>query len=69
MDNIDTVVSSDCEMIGIWTINYKLIIKWLMYNDMGNVDHLLSIYLFPYSPTHPPTYLPTYHMTKDPLVI
>ncbi len=64
MNNIDMVVLSDCEMIGIWTINQKLVTKWLMYNDMGNVDHLL-IYLFSY----PPTYLPTYHMTKDLLVI
>jgi hypothetical protein len=57
MDNIDMVVSSDCEMIGIWTINYKLFTKWLMYNDMGNADHLL-IYFFIYSLAHPPTYLP-----------
>jgi hypothetical protein len=46
MDNTDTVVSNYYEMTKIWRTNWKLITKWLMYNDMGNVDHL-------------PTYLPT----------
>jgi hypothetical protein len=45
MDNIDVIVSSDCEMIRLWRINLKLSTKLLMYNDTGNVDHL-------------PTYLP-----------
>jgi hypothetical protein len=40
MDNIDIIVSSDCEMIRLWRTNLKLNTKLLMYNDMGNVDHL-----------------------------
>jgi hypothetical protein len=62
MDNIDTIVSNDCEKsIENWP-------KWLMYNDMGNVDHLPT-YLPP--PIHLPIYLPTnlltylYNLTND----
>jgi hypothetical protein len=51
------IISSECELIRIWGISWKLIIKWLMYNDTSNVDNLL-IYLLTYPPTYLPTYLP-----------
>jgi hypothetical protein len=69
MDNIGMAILNDHEMIGIWWINWKLITKWPMYNDIGNVDQLSTYlptyspshptyHLFPYLATHPPTYLP-----------
>jgi hypothetical protein len=69
MDNIDMVILSDYELIGIWITSWKMTIKWLMYSDMGNVDHLLTHphthlhpnYLHAHPLTHPPTYNPPYH--------
>jgi hypothetical protein len=34
-------------------------IKWLMYNDMGNVDHLIT-----HPPTRPPAHSPIYLSTS-----
>jgi hypothetical protein len=45
MHNINMVIASDYEMIGIRKTNQKLITKWLMYNDMGNINHLPIIYI------------------------
>jgi hypothetical protein len=48
---VDVWLNNDCEMTKIWITRWKLITKYLFYNDMGNVHHL-------------PTYLPpTYHPT------
>jgi len=47
----------------IWITSWKLTTKWLMYNDMGNVDHLST-----YLPTRPsPTYLHTAYLPTHPL--
>jgi hypothetical protein len=58
MDNTNMAISNDHEMIGIWQTNWKLITKWPMYNDIGNVDQLST-----YLPIHPLTNLPTYLLT------
>jgi hypothetical protein len=50
-----------------------------MYNEMGNIDHLLT-YLFIYRPTHPPhtsyllqlrptSYLPSYNLPTTYFII
>jgi hypothetical protein len=69
-DKFDMVVLNDYEMIRIWRTSWKMTIKWLMYNDMGNVDHLLTHPTI-YVPTHPtyflqPTYLPIHLFTYLP---
>jgi hypothetical protein len=48
--DIEMASSNDSKMTRIWS--WKFITKWLMYNDMGNVDHLLT-----YLPIHSPTHL------------
>jgi hypothetical protein len=61
-------IASDYEMTRIWITSWKLTTKWLMYNDIGNVDHLST-----YLPTQPPptylhtTYLPTHPLTFLPI--
>lgn len=65
MDNIDMVVLSDYEMIGIWITSWKMTIKWLMYNDMVNVDHLLT---HPHTHLHPNYFLPIHSLTHPPTI-
>jgi hypothetical protein len=50
--DIEMASSNDSKMTRIWRCSWKFITKWLMYNDMGNVDRLLT-----YLPTHSPTHL------------
>jgi hypothetical protein len=79
IDTMVMIISSDYEIIRIWKINENLTTKWLMYNDMGNVDHLsinlptqlsfksLPTHLPIYLSIHPPTYfynLPTYYLSS-----
>ncbi len=52
----------------IWIVDWKLITKWLLYNDMGNGDHLIT-YLPILQPTRPPTYLHTYRTTNPPIYL
>jgi hypothetical protein len=75
--DIEMASSNDSKMTRIWRCSWKFITKWLMYNDMGNVDHLLT-YLLTHTPTHllllifyilPTSYLLSYNLFTIYLVI
>jgi hypothetical protein len=66
MDNIDMVVQSDCEMIGIWRSSWELLENdWCMMTWVMLTTYLPT-YLFTHVSTHPSTYLPTYPLTHPP---
>jgi hypothetical protein len=46
MDNIDMVVSSDCEMTGIWKTNWKLTTRWLSTSQFGDIKINASMYFY-----------------------